>query len=311
MYTGALENRPDFVGKVVRSLWGNSPEVLRRVRSPLLLADALRSHGLSSPHVCSRTDQTHPGRRYLVKPLQSAGGNRIRFFELDVDFDPRRCYLQEWIDGESCSAVFIGDALGQAQMLGATRQLVGESWLAAAPFAWCGNVGPLALGQDTTANLQRIGQTIVQEFALRGLFGVDFILRDGVVWPVEVNPRYPASLEVLERATGRPLLAAHAAAFGDAATLASVRPSFGRVVAKAILFARRSFVIPKQNPWYAALEMPLDDPTVPFADIPACGTRIETGQPICSAFAGADSLNECLTQVRATVGDLERRLMDP
>ena len=38
---------------------------------------------------------------------------------------------------------------------------------------------------------------------LRGVFGVDFILHDGSPCVVEVNPRYPASVEVLEHATGK------------------------------------------------------------------------------------------------------------
>src|SRR5262245_15365749 len=37
---------------------------------------------------------------------------------------------------------------------------------------------------------------------MRGLFGVDGVLCEGAFWPVEVNPRYTASVEVLERATG-------------------------------------------------------------------------------------------------------------
>ncbi len=308
MYTGALENRPDIVGKIDRPLWGISPQVLRRVRSPFLLADALRRHGLSVPIVCAGTFQTSPHRRYLVKPYHSAGGCHIRMFDGAADFNPRRCYLQEWIDGESCSAVFIGDARGRAQLLGATRQLVGESWLAAAPFAWCGNVGPLTLEQDTAATLLRIGQTIAAEFALCGLFGIDFILRDGVPWPVEVNPRYPASVEVLERASGQPLLAAHAKAFGGCAPAARTRPAYGKVVAKAILFARQSLMASEYPLWQTALEMPLDDLTVPFADLPATSTRIEVGQPICSVFAGADSQKDCLAQMCGAVAELERRL---
>ena len=44
-------------------------------------------------------------------------------------------------------------------------------------------------------------------FGLAGWFGVDFILRDGIPWPVEINPRYTASVEIHELASGRSLLA--------------------------------------------------------------------------------------------------------
>src|SRR5580765_6179499 len=34
VYTGALENRPDLIEKINCPLWGNTPEVVRAVRSP-------------------------------------------------------------------------------------------------------------------------------------------------------------------------------------------------------------------------------------------------------------------------------------
>lgn len=307
LYTGALENRPDIVSKINRPLWGNPPDVLRRVRSPLLLAEALRRHGLACPHVAVARAQVDPALRYVVKPLRSAAGAHLRMFDSQAAFIPGRSYLQEWTAGDPCSATFVGDALGSAQLLGVTRQLIGEPWLAAAPFQWCGNIGPLALDTRTSATLERVGQALVNEFTLRGLFGVDFILRDGVPWPVEVNPRYPASLEVLERATGQSFLTAHAEAFGAAATDAKERRPQGKVVAKAILFARQPLVVAGTMPWDAALEMPFDDLTLPFADIPAAGTRIQIGQPICSLFASAGDIN-CLTKLRTAVAELERRL---
>jgi hypothetical protein len=44
---------------------------------------------------------------------------------------------------------------------------------------------------------------------LRGLFGVDFLLRDAVPWLAEINPRYPASTEIYELAWNVPLLHWH------------------------------------------------------------------------------------------------------
>src|SRR5260221_7119838 len=39
IYTGGLENHPDLVECIHRPLWGNTPDVLCRVRSPFVLAD--------------------------------------------------------------------------------------------------------------------------------------------------------------------------------------------------------------------------------------------------------------------------------
>ena len=84
-----------------------------------------------------------------------------------------------------------------------------------------------------------MGATLAASFGLIGLFGVDLILRDDVPWPVEVNPRYTASVEVLELALGRSLLADHARACdaeptGPVMAPVALRPRF---VGKLIVFA--------------------------------------------------------------------------
>jgi uncharacterized protein len=329
LYTGALENRPDIVAKIDRPLCGNPPEVLRRVRSPIAVAEALRAKGLPCPVVCAAAPPNDDQRRWLNKPRRSAGGANIRVWRKGTPFDAKRFYLQEWIDGENCSAVFVGDTERQAQLLGVTRQLIGEPWLHAAPFRWCGNFGPLILAASTNATLQQIGQALVETFNLRGLFGVDYILRDGMPWPVEVNPRYPASVEVIERATGQRLMELHCQAslrvnpggadmiprgdtvpdFCAASRTSGINPEARRglstVCGKAILFAERSLEFPKHGPWDAALRMPLEDPTVPFADIPAAGTRIEAGQPICTLFAAGATMTECFTNLQLAARNLE------
>jgi predicted ATP-grasp superfamily ATP-dependent carboligase len=306
MYTGALENRPDIVAKIDRPLWGNPPEVLRRVRSPRLVHACLARHGLPCPELA--TGDPDPGRRWLIKPVRSAAGRGIRCWQPGMRIDRRRVYLQEWIEGQPVGAIYLGQ-LASPTLLGVTRQLVGESWLGAAPFHYCGSVGPLGLPDATTALLQQIGDALAAEFGLRGLFGVDLVLHDGVPFTIEVNPRITASAEVLERATGQALLSLHAATFGAAefAGSSGLTPR-SAAVAKGILFARQALTFPEQGPWQRALRLPLADLNVPFADLPAPWARIEPGQPICTVFASADRVETCLTALRDAASGLERFL---
>src|SRR5258706_8174829 len=53
-YGANFENHPDAVSLLAagRTLWGNPPAVLRRVRDPLLLSQALRRRGFAAPEVC-------------------------------------------------------------------------------------------------------------------------------------------------------------------------------------------------------------------------------------------------------------------
>jgi uncharacterized protein len=283
MYTGGLEHHPRLVDRMakLRPLWGNDGDVLRRARDPAGLAKAAREAGLPAPGLGGS------GRgRWLVKPRASAGG--IRFW--GGERVAETCYLQEWIDGESSSVVFAGRAV-----IGMTRQLVGEAWLGAPPFRYCGSVGPV----EVEKRIQTLGNILVERMGLRGVYGVDGILRDGEFWPVELNPRYTASVEVLERATGVQSLPLHARSFGPISDASEKRSSSGTllrsvanqgVVAKGILYARADVTFPADGPW------PSDD----YADLPHPGEVIEAGRPILTLFApDLDALRQRAAEVEA------------
>lgn len=281
MYTGALENRPDVVAKIDRVLWGNSAAVLKKVRSPRLVYECLTRRHLPCPEIAEADPD--PRRRWLLKPRRSAGGQGIHPWQPGTSFDAKRCFLQEWIDGDSHAAIFLGQSGGPTLLLGMTRQLIGEPCLHAAPFQYCGSVGPVELPAATQATLTRIGNALVDEFALRGLFGVDFILQDQTPWPVEVNPRYTASVEVLERATGQPLLKLHAGACAGHATAEFV-PAAAHNEGKFIVYARKPLTFPAHGPWEQEHRLALDDPSRRFGDVPGPGESITAGQPIFTLF---------------------------
>src|SRR5262249_54059822 len=150
---------------------------------------------------------------WLKKPFRSGGGAGIhRASEPSPGPGRKAFYHQRVAPGKSYSAVFVG--LEKAGIfLRATRQLVGEPWLHAPPFPWCGNVGPACLSRNVETALEEAGSAIARAFRLRGLFGVDFLLDRERVRPVDLNPRYPASVEILEHAIGISALALHAHAF--------------------------------------------------------------------------------------------------
>ena len=102
-------------------------------------------------------------------------------------------------------------------MLAATRQLIGEDWTAARGFRYAGSIGPLVLDKPVHAVWQHVGSTLAAAYGLVGLFGVDAIVDGDRVWPVEVNPRYPASTEIVEQALEIHAIDDHIAACRDGA----------------------------------------------------------------------------------------------
>jgi len=298
MYTGALENHPELIDRwqQTRPLLGNSAEVVRRIRNPELLRAALRNVGLAAPAVrFDCTDLPRDGT-WLAKPRRSAGGTRLSQINeqwCDTSTTPDEFYFQQRISGTPVAAVYLATT-DEVILLGITEQLCGAAWGGDSIYRYCGSIGPLNLAPHVTHRFQRVGEALQQSFALVGLFGVDAILQDDIVWPVEVNPRYTASVEVIERATTFPAVAAHVVACQDHALPARAINSF-RPAGKLIVWANSKCVFPAAGGLPAGLHNSLAMPTL--ADIPAAGSVIEAGWPIATVLTdGAD-----LDSVRASL----------
>ena len=315
IYTGALENWPDVIAawQEQRPLWGVRSECLEWVRDPIRLARICRNGGLPTPRTQSWSPEVD-GRRWLVKVRRSAGGAGVREWGPNDDHDVlvrRHLYWQEYVDGSPVAALYA--ATGEdVVLLGLTRQLIGLPWLHARGFQYCGSIGPLAPPPELRSELVALGRLLGRRCSLAGLFGVDGILAKEHFWPVEVNPRYTASVEVLEYATGLHALAWHRRAFDRHAPKPPEPASGVGFVGKAILFAPKDLVFPEQGPWLSELRSPTALHLAPdFADIPAPGEVIPRGRPILSFFVHKAKLVSCEDALQAIADDLTRRLFPP
>jgi predicted ATP-grasp superfamily ATP-dependent carboligase len=190
-------------------------------------------------------------------------------------------------------------------LLGTSVQLVGWPSLGASDFLFCGNVGPVNPGEGVTRQLVRAAESLITHTGLKGVFGVDFILRQGQAWFLEVNPRLTASHMLYENPvhhirTERSLVARHLAAYGwrpasgparRRKTDRSAAANNGGVQARFILWANQevqfmdSAFDSKHEAWT-------------IADIPQSGSNIPAGSPLCSVHVAAGSQDELLNRIR-------------
>jgi predicted ATP-grasp superfamily ATP-dependent carboligase len=309
MYTGPLENDPELVERISRNrtLWGNSAAVLRQVRDPWRLAAVLTESGLPCPQL-RPPGETATAGRWLRKPLSSGGGRGVRQWAVPhpggtpsagpapQSILPTRCYLQQFIPGMVASAVFVAGRR-ELQLLGMTQQLVNVRWTGSPRFGYAGSLISSRLTRTHAAQFARIGRCLADAFDLRGLFGVDAIVNRRGVWPIEVNPRYTASVEVIERATGIGALSLHAAACRDEPIV--VRPEIPADLrcGKAIVYARNSIEIGRPfAEWVAEMNAGRSWPRV--ADIPAVGQHFDAGQPVVSVLAEGGSATAVRRELR-------------
>ncbi len=118
----------------------------------------------------------------------------------------------------------------------------------------------------------------------------------GEIWPVEVNPRYTASVEILERGLGVAALGWHVAACRDQRIAADV-PAADGWHGKAIVYAPCDLRVGEE--FVAAFDRANEGRAWPVvADLPAPGTTIRRGQPIVTVFAAADNQAEVEQQLQ-------------
>ena len=296
-YGSNFENHPDAIALLAegRALWGNTPDVVRRVRDPKLVSDVLRRRGFAAPGL-SIPDRpvldpsVGSGFDWVVKPFASGGGHRVRRWRPGQRV-PRGCYLQELVPGTPGSIVFVA-ARGRAVAIGLTRVLIGEDAFGVSGYRYCGNILSAAgEDDDVFGAAQRLAVAVSEEFGLVGVNGIDFVVRDGLPYAIEINPRWCASMELVERRYDLSVFGAHAAACRDGVLpvfdLERVRRG-ADAVGKAIVFAREDVLV-------ADLRTRLDESVGAdnLRDIPNPGTSIGAGHPVCTVFASGRDVAAC------------------
>ena len=308
MYTGALENHPDLIDEIARKrpLYGNAGKRIRQVRNPRRMAEAFRDADLLYPEVVSHLEQIPHRQGWLRKPFQSAAGRYIEPLR-QHHRENKKFYYQSQIQGWPCSAVYLVSCT-TVHLLGVTYQLTGCDWAGAAAFAYAGSIGPVQLERKIRKQFERIGETLQSVFAVRGLIGVDAVIADNEVWTVEVNPRYTASVEILERAGQTGLISQHASVFGLDCDVRPCRTDTSMMHGKAICYAEKPLVMTRPFlEWVQKVN--LEDGTWPqLADIPTVGSSIGKGQPVLTIFTSGADVDEVKNQLQLKMVALNRRL---
>lgn len=325
LYTGAFENHPQLVELISNrlELWGTPADALPRARDPRIVAAALEAAGLPSLQVRLSPPPLETPLPWLRKPRRGSSGSGIQAWSTGLPAAEtvgersrqRDTYFQQRASGHAMSAVFLAAAESTC-LLGVTSQLIGCEALGAAAFGYCGSIGPLRLPNHVSRQIVQIGATVAAAASLRGLFGVDLIHDAGDAWVTEVNPRYTASVEVLERGMSVGFLAWHrwscsrtsgrdAVLVGRGDRNANARiaaqPHACPTAGKLIVYARQDLVAPDIVPSVDS------DGFARFADLPQPGQQILKGHPVCSVLArGHDRATCCAALIQRLQGLLSK-----
>lgn len=313
IYVGGMENHLDVlrVASEQHELLGNSVETVLQARNPVALAEALRLAQVEMPTWRSAADPPPADGSWLLRPLLGSGGRGIQTWdskaaESTVLQEPHG--FQQRIAGTSFSSVYIAPVeVGDIRFVGVTQQLIGTGGATVSEFQWCGNIGPITLSIPVEHKLRRVGNILKWKLGLRGLFGIDFLLtEEEQIYITEVNPRYPASLELLEFAIGNSLLGHHVRCFLPEFEMSQgwASSAEGPFFAKSVYYAPRPFEMQMafSSEQTAAMQFPR------LADLPERGTDFETGDPVCTMFAKGSTLQSCQEALAERQSELESQL---
>jgi predicted ATP-grasp superfamily ATP-dependent carboligase len=308
-YTSNLENHPGVVARLAdsRPIVGNSPQTIRSVRSWPTLFAKLRDAGFYIPETRCPGEKGNPDRtrRWIIKPILSGGGHGIRFLRKS-ELPDDRCILQEYVPGKPCSASFVANGHG-CVVLGIAEQLNGMHQFGSKGFRYCGNILPLpeildrGKGPVILEQVQGLAAFLTREFYLTGVNGIDFILCGDRVYVTEVNPRYSASMELIERAYELPIFHLHARS-----ALEGALPGFkleaalrnGKFFGKGILFAERNGIAPDTRHW----------PDRQIRDVPFPGEQVCAGNPVCTILASGSAHEETLEALSLQAALLKKEI---
>jgi uncharacterized protein len=267
VYGTGFEDRPKLLCRIAERwrLLGNGGGLVAKLKDPQIFSLMCSELDIPSPEISLFAPSS--GNGWLAKRRGGSGGTHIKY--ADDSSDARGgCYYQRQVSGTPISACFLADGK-RAHVLGFSAQW--PSPTRRQPYRYGGAVRPAPLASNATDQLTEATQRIVAATALVGLNSADFLVHDERFWLLEINPRPGATLDIFESGE-MSLFARHVAACSG--KLAPAYSSAANAKAVSIVYAEQDIAC------LSALDWPDW-----AADLPIAGSKIQTGEPVCTVYA--------------------------
>lgn len=258
-----FEDKPGLLERLRRyaPVLANDADVIRQVKDPHIFFRKLAAASLPYPQYFIGCPDTATGT-LLMKSAGGLGGQHVRIYRQGMA-PPLGTYLQSFLQGKNYSATFLAD--------GRSLQLIGfnETWVRSerSDFTFAGAVSNAVLPDPLSRRLVLALRKLVKTFKLRGLCGVDFIVReDGQYVILEVNPRPPVTFILYEYRDS--LFARHIAALEGNMTKMLAPEKGARSL--GILYADEDMIVPRRR-WPGWI-----------TDRSRAGELITKGLPVCT-----------------------------
>jgi predicted ATP-grasp superfamily ATP-dependent carboligase len=271
-------------------LLGSSPDCVEKFLDKLEIQHFFVDHGIPAPSLA-------PPGEYpcIIKPRTGAGGWRNQIITSEeeqktwIELFPDVPYLcQRIVEGIPASVSCVSNG-HEARAISINEQILrgDESERA---FGFAGAITPF--DHPMAEQMRFLAEQAAAESGCIGSVGVDFVI-GRETWAIEINPRFQATLDTVERATGYNLFDLHVNACRG--SVPETMPAPVCTAARTIVFADRDLVVQEDLSTLA--------PAV--ADIPRRGTVVEEGSALLSVYGWGSTrasacalLDKTITEVR-------------
>ena len=271
---------------------GTSPKKVQKYLDKLEIQHFFEELHIPVPSLAK--DNEYPA---FLKPCRGAGGWRNAIVHSGAEetvwesLYPGVPYVRQQVAcGIPASVCCVTDGK-TAKAIATNEQLLRGT--AGAEFGFSGSVTPCS--HPKAKLMIGYAEKIAAASGCAGTVGIDFLIGEDVV-AIELNPRFQATVETVEMATGCNLFAFHTAACNG--TLPIRIQAITRHAARKILFADRNMTISTDLRNLAPM----------VADIPWPGTELEKDQAVVSVFGTGMSRAEALASLDKNITTVRQYL---
>jgi len=271
---------------------GNSPGIAARFLDKAGVQEFFETAGIPVP--ARIPEGVFPA---MVKPRSAAGGWRNRVVRSRKDLEVWRSeypgmdhLLQPVVGGTPASVSCLCNGKSAIALASNLQILRGDP---PAPYGFAGSLTPL--DHPLADRMCALAARAAAASGCVGSVGIDFMLGEDAL-AIELNPRFQATVDTVERALGVNLFRLHADACRGILPARPLRPR--QYAVRQILFAPRTLTVREDL-------LPL----VPrVADVPWPGTRIAEGDALISVFGWGPTAAHALAMRDDTINRVHRAI---
>lgn len=211
VYGAGFEDRPHLLTEIAKRwpILGTGATASARLKDPIWFAQVCDRSGVLFPEIALDALPEEDG--WISKQVGGCGGNHVRWSDAQRPIgETTRRYNQRFVRGTRFSLAALASR-GETKALGFSRQWVDGT--EDEPFRYGGAVGPLnppaSAAKAMRDGLRRIVRSAYETGTeLTGLLSADFVVADDLVYLLEINARFGATVDIFDQPDA-PLLKLH------------------------------------------------------------------------------------------------------